>query len=332
MSRNRKSRDSAAPRGSQYVDGQLIHMDTNQRLFLRLHVCTVFRETLRPGDQFLKATAERVMEKNLKKRQAHCSANLLENRFTLEKNKSNGKEPFRTWVGYREIEDIQRSRTKPEYFVLSVDSEKSGHKYYEVYKCKNKEEAYKFESLIRQAMEDPESRIRDKNSVAVVPVIDDPNMRRSMVHVDFQTSLESLNDNGRQSMYQATSPTPPSGFGYETPPRKPSPVAVVEKQRIVQAQAPPSPPRRYTPSPVPRRQPSPPVRAYRSIDGLDGITYIQVDPRTRRARESSEGPIYMYLSRLENKAGRRSPSGGRTGSPIYNSGLYNGKYNSGYYS
>ncbi|KER23821.1 hypothetical protein T265_08367 [Opisthorchis viverrini] len=293
MSRQKKHRDSAAPRGSTYIDGQLIHMATQQKLFFQTHVCTINRETLKPGVPFRRADAERFMEKNLKKRQAHGIGNILEDRFTIEKHKSGGKDPFRSWVGYNEIVAIQRSKSKAEFFVLSVDS-KSGQNYYEVYKCKTKEDAYKFESYIKQAMEDAEHRVRDGPAIAVVSVVEDPDLRRSMVHIDFQTSQDSLDEDYRTStVFQNTSPTPPAG--YSTPPkaRTPSPVPVpqVVYQPTVRAEAPRPP--------SPRRSPSP--RPTKTINGLNDVTYIKYDPRTHYPRASLDGPIYMYLQRHENK-------------------------------
>ncbi|TGZ62919.1 hypothetical protein CRM22_007173 [Opisthorchis felineus] len=293
MSKGKKHRDSAAPRGSTYIDGQLIHMATQQKLFFQTHLCTINRETLKPGVPFRKAEAERFMEKNLKKRQAHGIGNILEDRLTIEKHKSGGKDPFRTWVGYNEIVAIQRSKTKAEFFVLSVDS-KSGQNYYEVYKCKTKEDAYKFENYIKQAMEDAEHRVRDGPAIAVVSVVEDPDLRRSMVHIDFQTSQDSLDEDYRTStVFQNTSPTPPAG--YSTPPkvRTPSPVPVpqVVYQPTVRAEAPRPP--------SPRRSPSP--RPTKNINGLNDVTYIKYDPRTHYPRASLDGPIYMYLQRHENK-------------------------------
>ncbi|KAA0188010.1 hypothetical protein FBUS_03624 [Fasciolopsis buskii] len=335
MPKTRTKRDSDIPRGSQYVDGQLIHLATNQKLFARTHVCTVFRETLRTSDQFSKQNAVRVMEKNLKKRQAHGMANILEDRFTLEKAKSSGKEPFRSWLAFREIADIQRSKSKPEYFVMSVDSELSHQKYYEVYKCKSKEDAYKFESFIKQALADPDFRVRDGPVLDVVPVNEDPGRVRSIAHLEFQTSLESLHENERTStMYQATSPTPPMGYDREpsplpSPSPSPPPVRVrtpispvVQRQPVVMAAA-PAPV--YEPSPPPkRRSPSPDYRMTRTKVGLDDLTYISFDSRTRNPYESKEGPVYMYLSRQLSQ-----PDLGRE-SPKYSTGLYNGRASGGY--
>lgn len=326
MSRGKHKRESGIPRGSQYVDGQLIHIATNQKLYSRTHVCTVFRETLKTSEQFSKQNAIRVMEKNLKKRQAHGMANVLEDRFTLEKAKSSGKEPFRSWLAYREIADIQRSKTKPEYFVLSVDSELSHQKYYEVYKCKSKEDAYKFESYVKQALADPDSRIRDGPVLDVVPVNDEPGRVRSIAHLEFQTSFESLQGNERAStMYQATSPTPPEGYDYEeSPPPAPrvrTPISpVIERQKYVMAAAAPEP----SPPPVRRRSPTPEYRATKPKVGLDDLTYISFDARTRRPYESSDGPVYMYLSRQVN------PSSDSRYSPTYPSGIYNGRSSGNY--
>ncbi|CAH8512769.1 unnamed protein product [Dicrocoelium dendriticum] len=211
MPRRAKKSTGGAPRGSQYINGKLVHMATNQKLYFQTSVSTVFRETLKPQEQFSKNAAERVMERNLRKRQSRGTMNVLEDQFTLEKNKLGTRSPFRPYLYYREIEEIQRSKTKPEYFVLSVDSEKSGLKYYEVYKCKTADDAYKFEKYVRQAMEDPEDRIREGQALGVVPVENNPDMRRSLVYVDFQTSMESLEENDRRSgLYQPSrqSPTP----------------------------------------------------------------------------------------------------------------------------
>ncbi|VDP66631.1 unnamed protein product [Echinostoma caproni] len=327
MPKSRSNRNSGVPRGSQYVDGQLIHIATNQKLYARTHVCTVFRETLRASEQFSKQNAVRIMEKNYKKRQAHGMANILEDRFTLEKIKSSGKEPFRSWLAFREIADIQRSKSKPEYFVMSVDSELSHQKYYEVYKCKSKEDAYKFESFVKQALADPEFRIRDGPILDVVPVNDEPGRVRSIAHLEFQTSLESLHENERVStMYQATSPTPPEGFDI---PRSPSPPQmklspVLQRQQMVMAAPPPAPVYEPSPPPVRRRSPTPEYRPVTAKAAQDDFTYIDFDARTRNPYESSTGPVYMYLSRHISQ-----PDLGRQ-SPPYSSGLYNGRSSGNY--
>lgn len=173
------------------------------------------------------------------------------------------------------------------------------------------------ENFIKKAMEDEQKRLRDGPVLDVVPVVENPDLRRSLVHVDFQTSLESLDDNGRAStIYQVTSPTPPDGIQY-SPPRRYSPIEVTSVQRM---------------QPVMASAPSPPVnKRQHSMEGLDGMTYIAFEPKTRRPVVSENGPVYMYLSRQSNKyGGRSSPSRGRTGSPDYSSGIYNGR-SSDYY-
>ncbi|CAL8089935.1 unnamed protein product [Calicophoron daubneyi] len=300
------------PRGSQYINGELVHTATNQKLYHRLQVCTCFRETLKDRDTFSRAQAIKVMEKNFRKRQAHGYANLLEDRFTLEKSRPNGKEPFRTWLGYREITDIQRSTTKPEFFVLSILSAKTNRKYYEVYKCKSREDAQIFENTIKQAMADQDFIVRNGKPIDTVTVKDDPNRVRSMVHLEFQTSLESLEEDHRtSSMYQLTSPTPPEGYEYieqypqnslpqptyKAPPpsspkiREPSP-KIREPSPKIRAPS----PRMRTPSPV-AFQRAQPVMSSVKPTGTEGVTYIKFDPRTHDPLAADEGPVYMYMSR-----------------------------------
>jgi hypothetical protein len=284
------------------------------------------------------------MEKNIKKRQAHGYANLLEDRFTLEKSKQGGKEPFRTWLGYREIADIQRSSTKPEFFVISVNSTRSNRKYYEVYKCKSREDAQKFESTVRQALSNPDYMVREGQPIDVVQVKDDPNRARSMVHLEFQTSLESLDDDNRaSSMYQLTSPTPPEGYDYvEEREQSPLPQPNYKETYVHAAPSPsPSPKRVRTPSPIPAPRPVQAVKAapvmataptYTS-SGLEDVTYIQFDPRTRDPMAADEGPVYMYMYREDNtqqgndyRNGSVTRIGNNTGgeySPAYDRGTYN---------
>ncbi|CAL8089915.1 unnamed protein product [Calicophoron daubneyi] len=307
---SRKSRgETGPPLGSQYIDGELVHTATNQKLYHRLQVCTCYRSTLKDKDSLSREQAAKILEKSLSKRQAHGFVNLLEDRFTLEKSKTGGREPFRTWLGYGEITDFQRSSTKPEFFVISIQSAKSSKKYYEVYKCKSADDAQKFESIVVQALADPEHVVRNRRAIDTMEVREDDDRIRSMAHLEFQTSLESLEEDHRtSSMYQLTSPTPPEGYEYlerELSDPVPQPAYRETYVRATPPHSPTPPLKIRTPSPVLIRQTVEPVRAMAikaspsTLKGVDGVTYIKFDSRTNEPVIADEGPVYMYLCREE---------------------------------
>ncbi|CAH8512797.1 unnamed protein product [Dicrocoelium dendriticum] len=303
-SRSRKSQqDPAIPRGSQYIDGQLIHTATKQKLFFNTHVCTVYRHILNANERFVKLKAEQIMSKHMKKRQAHGIANILEDRFTIERHKTGGKDPFRPYLYYREIEDIQRSKRKPKYFVLSIQSEISGKKYYEVYKCKLDADAAKFEKYIRQAMEDEEKKVRDTSYLAVVPVAQPVDNRRSILNLDFlvgdtsdEEDEEHEDDDDREE-------------------EKRDEPAVVEMEEVKQVAQQPSP---YPPIEVERQTVIPvaasaesrliapsPVYAPSFLE-MEHITYIFYECTSGRPIINDVGPFYMYCVRRESEYSRHS--------------------------
>ncbi|CAL8089932.1 unnamed protein product [Calicophoron daubneyi] len=269
-------------RGPQNTNNRPTRMDGDQKIYERLQMCTCFRETLKKGENFDEAKAINVMERNLNKRQAHGYANLLEDRFTLEKMRANGRDMFRTWLGYREITDIQRSTTRPQFFVLSIQSAMSNKRYYEVYKCHSEEDSQKFETLIREALGSPDFRIHGENTFATVAVSEEPKRERSLAHIEFQSSLESLEEDSKANgAYQQANSTASEGCAEKAP--IPEPIHI---ETYVHAAPPP---------------PSSPVAAL-SVEAeqaaeTECVTFIAFDTNTRQPVVSDDGPAYMYMHR-----------------------------------
>ncbi|GAA49673.1 hypothetical protein CLF_103388, partial [Clonorchis sinensis] len=167
---SKKSSKTDPPRGSHMVDGYLVHSDTRQRLFYYVCVYTVFRKTLEAGEQLGPEEAIAVMKKHIRKKIARCVCFMLEDRLIFEKQKPKGKEPFRSWIAYEEIQDINRSPQKREVFVLSINTSRENHRYYEVYRCSKKDEAAQIEHYIQTALQDPEYRIRTGTPIDIVTV------------------------------------------------------------------------------------------------------------------------------------------------------------------
>ncbi|CAH8512845.1 unnamed protein product, partial [Dicrocoelium dendriticum] len=317
MHRNRKSQANALPRGSQYIDGQLIHTATNQKLFFNTHVCTVYREILKPSEPFLKTTAEHVMNKHTRKRQAHGTANILEDRFTIEPSKSGGKTPFRPYLYYREIQDIQRSKKKPEYFVLSILSEKSDKRYYEVYKCKGKEEASRFENYVRGAMNDPEKMVRDPSYIGVVPVSQTDDLRRSLANVVFEEVPSSEEEEDEDHTVKVQKPD----------------TTYVEKPRVRESIPPPmlqtQPAVHAVPVQSASRSPKLSTRSSSFPSELPDVTCIYYEWKTGRPVINENGPFYMYCMRTESEY-NQSPYGARKGQSMNDGMNYSPSYNSTY--
>lgn len=318
MIQSRRSLDSSLPRGSQYVDGSLVHEATQQKLFFSTRVCTIYREILEKNEQFLRTSAEYCMQKNMRKRQTHAVMNMLEDRFTLEKRKKTRRDPFRLFLFYREIFDIRRSPTRPEYFVLSVDSEVSGKRYYEVYKCKNREDAQKVETLIKRSLEDRGNIVRSENYVDMVPVPVPVHLdsHRSVLHVDFDGSVSSLADDNRQpSVPYAMNHAPPSES--RSRPTTASPITVIQRPQLAAAKpTSPSVQREiavYTSAPSPisrRRSPSLYYSLEKDANHMKGdVTYLIFDGKTRNVVVSEKGPIYMVCDRQDSTKQQPSLNG-----------------------
>ncbi|CAL8089926.1 unnamed protein product [Calicophoron daubneyi] len=251
----RKSyKPSNRQRSSQIINGELVDTRTNQKLYHTIPLCTCYRHTLGEQEEFSERKAKRLLESWHQVRQAHGHANLLEDRFTLERDSPKGKKPFRSWLYYSEIVDFHRGTERPEYFVLDVHSSRSNRRFYEVYKCKNIQDADVFERTVKRAMEDPEQRFRGENALGTMDVRDDPSRERSLSHLEFQTSLESLErDFPECSYYEQNSPTPPEGYEYvEDGQASPLPQPVYKETyvRSAPSQSSPNPPRVRSPSPT----------------------------------------------------------------------------------
>ncbi|VDP99517.1 unnamed protein product [Trichobilharzia regenti] len=281
----KSKRSSGKIRNSEPIDDILRHVGTKQYLFLETHICTIYRVTCAPGESFTESKALSLIEKYHRKRQAHCNAGLLEDRFSLERTKTTGKIPFRPWISYREIVHFYVSNTRPEFFVLCIDSQRSMQKYYEIYKCKTAGNVRKVEELMRRAMNDPDKKLRDVNALRQVAIKDSDRIR-SLPNFD--------EENVRDTEIEDRSPSPPYHYRSPTPVRKlPSPVMVSPVKQIhVNAAAP-------TPSPL--------INYERyNVDDLENVTYIKLDP-TKGPMIDKEGPIYMFFSRQMNNINEKSP-------------------------
>ncbi|CAL8089918.1 unnamed protein product [Calicophoron daubneyi] len=256
-------------RNSRATNGEYANTDAGQNVYQRIQTCPCYRKKLREGEEFKESEARQVMDNARKKRQSHATANMMEDKFTLVRTKPRGKEPFRTWLGYSEIANIQRSQKMGNFFVLSVDSANSRNRYYEVYKCKTDADAQAFENIVRQAKQDPEGKVRGEPIGKESPKVN-LSRQRTISHLEFQTLLDSSDEENRgNSVYELLSPTPPEEYDYED--KEPLSPAVQNKYkenyvRSAPAQS-PSPPVARAPSPVFRapspvfRAPSPVVRA-----------------------------------------------------------------------
>ncbi|CAH8288096.1 unnamed protein product [Heterobilharzia americana] len=282
----KSKRSTSKVRNSEPIDDILRHVGTKQYLFLETHICTIYRVTCAPGETFSESKAMSLIEKYHRKRQAHCNAGLLEDRFSLERTKTTGKIPFRPWVSYKEISHFYVSNTRPEYFVLCVDSQRSLQKYYEIYKCKTPANVRKVEELMRRAMNDPDKKLRDINALRQVAVKDSDRIR-SLPNFDEEnirdTMIEDENNRSPSPHYQYPSPTPVR--------KLPSPVMVSPVKQIHVNAAAPSPLINY--------------ERY-NVDDLENVTYIKIDP-SKGPMIDKEGPIYMFFSRQMNNSKEKSP-------------------------
>ncbi|XP_018645814.1 hypothetical protein Smp_075400.1 [Schistosoma mansoni] len=270
-------RSTSRVRNSEPIDDILRHVGTKQYLFLETHICTIYRVTCAPGEKFSESKALSLIEKYHRKRQSHCNAGLLEDRFSLERTKTTGKIPFRPWVSYKEIMHFYVSHSRPEFFALCIDSQRSLQKYYEIYKCKSAANVRKVEELMRRAMNDPDKKLHDVNALRQVAVKDSDRIR----------SLPNFEEeNVRDTMVEDRSPSPP--YQYPSPPpvrQLPSPVMVAPVRQVPVYNA---------------ASPSPLLNFERyNVDDLENVTYIKLDPN-KGPMIDKEGPIYMFFSRQKN--------------------------------
>ncbi|CAL8089920.1 unnamed protein product [Calicophoron daubneyi] len=308
----------------------------DQNVYQMMQMCPCFRRILRADEQLNSKTALRVLEKSYRRRQTHASVSLLEDRFVLRKKDSRGKEPFRSWLGYSEITDIQRGRRHPEFLVLSVQSANSRNKYYEVYKFKTEAEAREFERTVKEALANPEHRIRGGEAIGHETIREGTQRSRFLSHLEFQTLLDSSDEEYRSaSMCELLSPTPPKGFEfveekspsrvslpayeeryvqtaplrtYSPPPKIKEPQVIIREPQMVIREEPimvkQSVPIARAPQPAPVVTTVEPAREVvvkapppPKPSGSEGVTYIKFDPRTQNPSVAENGPVYMFTSR-----------------------------------
>ncbi|CAH8676825.1 hypothetical protein MS3_00004291 [Schistosoma haematobium] len=143
-----------------FIDEVLRYSGTKQYIFLQVHVCAIHQVSLGDISDFHETDALSYIDRYYKKRRAHCTAALLEDRICLRRVKQSGKMPFHPWVVYNEIKYIFISRKRPEYFVLCIDSNHDRRKYYEIYKCKSADDVKQIEEKMKAAMRDPDKLLR----------------------------------------------------------------------------------------------------------------------------------------------------------------------------
>ncbi|CAI2735088.1 unnamed protein product [Schistosoma spindalis] len=143
-----------------FIDEVLRYAGTKQYIFLQVHVCAIHQVTVGDISDFHEADALNYIDRYYKKRRAHCTAALLEDRICLRRVKQSGKMPFHPWVVYNEIKYVFISRKRPEYFVLCIDSNHDRRKYFEIYKCKSADNVKQIEEKIKAAMRDPDKLLR----------------------------------------------------------------------------------------------------------------------------------------------------------------------------
>ncbi|CAH8874469.1 unnamed protein product [Trichobilharzia szidati] len=263
-----------AQRERDYIDDCLRHVGSRQHLFYETHICPVYRINANPAELYSEARALTLLEKYHRKRQSHCTGSLLEDRISFERNKSSGKIPFRPWVSYKEIKELFLSRTRPQFFVLCIDSMYSANRYYEIYKCKISETSQTVAEYLRRAMSDKDKVLRDLTSIRQV-VVDDVGRVRSVSNFEVE-------DN-RATLPVAENHHVNSTYGYNT-----SPITITPLKQS------------YTPQLDGDNR-------RRLVDGLLDVTYLTYDPH-KGIITNNQGPVYLYMCRPRSQSGIRTTS------------------------
>ncbi|KER23819.1 hypothetical protein T265_08365 [Opisthorchis viverrini] len=322
---SKKSSKTDPPRGSHMVDGYLVHTDTRQRLFYYVCVYTVFRKTLEAGEQLGPEEAIAVMKKHIRKRVARCVCFMLEDRLIFEKHKPKGKEPFRSWIAYEEIQDINRSPRKREVFVLSIITNREDHRYYEVYRCNKKDEAAQVEHYIQTALQDPGYRIHCGTPIDIVTVPEYQEKRRTIEGVclenvsegetsneeelkggQYHASVNGLrNSNITNHMYMNSNMWPgdeacvTSGDSLPVSTQNEShssgattpPTVFISRESAIQWENTPVR-RHFLLESGPISATSPEFSNLRSVCELEDVTFVDV-----KSSSNDHGPVYLYLKR-----------------------------------
>uniref|UniRef100_A0A094ZMV0 Trematode PH-like domain-containing protein n=1 Tax=Schistosoma haematobium TaxID=6185 RepID=A0A094ZMV0_SCHHA len=288
-----------------FIDEVLRYSGTKQYIFLQVHVCAIHQVSLGDISDFHETDALSYIDRYYKKRRAHCTAALLEDRICLRRVKQSGKMPFHPWVVYNEIKYIFISRKRPEYFVLCIDSNHDRRKYYEIYKCKSADDVKQIEEKMKAAMRDPDKLLRkmhilsrislppknNENQKELVPkiMVEDKDKKStsslSPVTPVKDLTLESLNENYVVSSISIT----PIEFFHHSP----ESLIYQIKQSVYE-------PSQNTHS-LPHSMSSESGDIHletRINDIIDKITFINHDP-LKGFCESQNGNFYMFLDRQE---------------------------------
>ncbi|KER23820.1 hypothetical protein T265_08366 [Opisthorchis viverrini] len=285
MSKANKALNPHLPRGSKYVDGQIVHTETNQRLYFRTPVHAVCRKQFDPSRTLSSSDLEDFVKAHYKERSVYGAITALENRFLLEPNASRKKAMFHSGLGYHEIEAVYESSFAPQFVVLNVRPE-CGLKYCELYKFKQASDAAEFTAVISTAIQNPSlMNIRGLgNSNTLEP--SNVGLHRPMSHMEFQVNPDTLSIPKWHSQIDfPTSPIVPQEWSH-------IPQVSPHYQLKVQQENLDYPPlQRRDLVTFSKRTPS---RRVQLLFQLKDITFIGFKPRTREPFENLHGPVFMY--------------------------------------
>ncbi|THD27688.1 hypothetical protein D915_001585 [Fasciola hepatica] len=212
MSRNRKhfkqSDWDASLDADEYATQRTIH---------KALVYAVYRYSLEPSERISIDHALRILDKYHRRKHAECMLYLLEDQMVFRKIRRDGNNPFRTRVTYKELMGFRRDLKHKHHFVMLINSEMSHVRYYEVYKCKYKEDVDMIERCIFKAMEDPDSILRSNDQSYMIQA---PSETTAELPTQISRQIQTSN-NGDTTFYtntfrrsKSTSPTNASN-GYK---------------------------------------------------------------------------------------------------------------------
>ncbi|TGZ62921.1 hypothetical protein CRM22_007175 [Opisthorchis felineus] len=295
MSKANKIRNAHLPRGSKYVDGQIVHTETNQRLYFRTPVHAVCRKQFDPSRTLSPSDLEDFVKAHYKERSVYGAITALEDRFLLEPNASRKKAMFHSGLGYHEIEAVYESIFAPQFVVLNVRPE-CGLKYCELYKFKQASDAAEFTMVISTAIQNPSSMIGRGLGSPKTLKPSNLGLFRPMSHMEFQVNPDTLGIPKRH--FQIDCPTSPIMLQEWSHTAQVSPHyhSKFQQQNVLSNHLDYSPLQRRELLTFSKRIPS---RRVQLLFQLKDITFIGFKPRTREPFENLHGPVFMYSATKE---------------------------------
>ncbi|GAA29271.1 hypothetical protein CSKR_112397 [Clonorchis sinensis] len=290
MSKANKTRNPHLPRGSKYVDGQIVHTETNQRLYFRTPVHAVCRKQFDPSRTLSSSDLEDFVKAHYKERSVYGAITALEDRFLLEPNASSRKVMFHSGLKYHEIEAVYKSSFAPQFVVLNVRPE-CGLKYCELYKFKQASDAAEFTVVISTAIQNPSLMIR--RGLGNPDTLEPSNLGllRRMSHMEFQVNPDTL---GIPKWHSHTD-CPTSRIMLQEwsriPQVSPQYQLKLQQQNVLSNHLDYSPSQRRELLNFSKRTPS---RRVQLLFQLKNITFIGFKPQTREPFENLHGPVFMY--------------------------------------